>query len=264
MDYVLGLSTLRMYAERKSWYAEFLIYESRLLENLYNEDLYGSSEQSRVDRAKIVDQLNRLAYRQCGVYFNDLCKRTQNRHPPTASLPHANAAETMYRDHEVGAVQTSAIQRNIQQRQRFQVFIAYSHEDRMYLEELHSHLAYHVGMGEIDFWDDTKVKPGAKWREEMDSALLNAKIAVLLVSADFLASDFIITQVLAPLLTAAKQGEVEILSVILRACAFPETALAQFRAVNDPLAPLGEMSKGKRAALWTKVVKLIRENLQQP
>lgn len=261
MDYVLGLSILRKCAEAQDWYAEFLVYEHRLQENLYNEKLYGSSEQSRVDRAKIIDQLNRLAYRQCGTNFNDLC-RGQNYQPPSVSMPHATTAgiDATHMDHGDKTIQAPAAQGNSLQSQRSRVFISYSPEDRNYLEEFHSHLAYHARTGEIDFWDDTKIKPGADWREEISLAFQSANVAVLLVSADFLASDFIATQVLPPLLTAAKKGEIKVFSVILRACAFTETELAQFYAVNDPLTPLGEMSKGKRAALWTKVVDLVRNS----
>ncbi len=263
MDYISGLSILKTYAEHKSWYSEFLVFESRLQENIHSENLYGSSEQSRVDRAKIIDQLNRLAYKQCGISFNDLCKRAQNHHPPVVSLPHTNAEE---RDitpmkHEGGAVQTPAVQENSPQPRRFRAFIGYSPEDSSYLEELHSHLAYHVRTGEINFWDETKIRPGTNRREEIASALRSARVAVLLVSADFLASDSIATQVLPPLLTGAKQGEIKILSVILRMCAFPETELAQFNAVNNLLTPLSEMSKGRRAVFWTKVVELMRNTL---
>lgn len=143
---------------------------------------------------------------------------------------------------------------------KVRVFIGYSYEDKGYLEELHSHLAYHVRTGEIDFWDDTKIEPGEDWREEVSRALQTAEAAILLVSADFLASDFLATQIVSPLLAAAKRGQIKIFSVILRACAFMETELARFYAVNDPRTPLSEMSKGKREVLWTNVANLVRSS----
>jgi nucleoside phosphorylase len=145
---------------------------------------------------------------------------------------------------------------------RTSAFISYSHKDKRYLDELNVHLAYYVRMGTVDVWDDTKIPPGAKWREEIEKAIQFAKVAVLLVSAEFLASDFIATNELPPLLTAAEQEGATILSVILRPCAFKDTKLARFQAVNIPSNPLSSMDRGKREQVWSRVVELIKDSLK--
>ena len=43
----------------------------------------------------------------------------------------------------------------------------------------------------LELWSDEKIQPGSEWREEIRDAIKKARVAVLLVSADFLASDFI-------------------------------------------------------------------------
>ena len=73
MDYENGLSILKSHAEGKDWFSTFLVFESRLRENLSREKLYGSTEQIRADRAQIVEQLNQLAWEQLNESFNDLC-----------------------------------------------------------------------------------------------------------------------------------------------------------------------------------------------
>lgn len=71
--------------------------------------------------------------------------------------------------------------------ERPRVFVSYSHNDREWLERLRVHLK--PLRGQIDLWDDTRIKPGAVWYEEIKRGLEGARAALLLVSADFLASD---------------------------------------------------------------------------
>lgn len=147
---------------------------------------------------------------------------------------------------------------------RTRVFICYSHRDAKYLERLQVHLHYYDKIGVIDFWDDTKLLPGAKWREEINKALSHAKIAILLVSADFLASRFIAENELPPLLTAAEEEGTIILPVILSSCAFEDTALSEFQAVNDPLRPIIKMNKNDREKTWAEVARTVKHKLNLP
>ena len=71
------------------------------------------------------------------------------------------------------------------------IFVSYSHADRDWLERLQTHLAPHVRGEKLDLWDDTKIAPGADWAAEIDQAISKARVADLLVSPDFLASQFI-------------------------------------------------------------------------
>ena len=142
---------------------------------------------------------------------------------------------------------------------RTQVFISYSHKDVRYLKQLQTHLAYYERVGLIEVWDDTKLLPGAMWHDEIKNALRRTKVAILLVSAAFLASKFIAENELPPLLTAAQSEGAVILSVILSACAFEETPLAQFQAVISPSKPLLSMSKSDKEKTWHLVAKTVKE-----
>ncbi|HYR10634.1 MAG TPA: toll/interleukin-1 receptor domain-containing protein, partial [Longimicrobium sp.] len=124
---------------------------------------------------------------------------------------------------------------------RIRVFISYSHADAEWLERLQKHLKPLQREG-IEVWDDTRLKAGEQWREEIREALAKTKVAVLLISADFLASDFIVTNELPPLLKAAEEDGATILPVIISPCRFTrEASLSRFQAVNDPAKPLLRM-----------------------
>jgi hypothetical protein len=73
MNHERGLNVLKQYAEGTDWYEDFDLYEAQLRENLKDERRYGPSEQSRRDRARIIDHLNALTREHLDISFNDLC-----------------------------------------------------------------------------------------------------------------------------------------------------------------------------------------------
>src|SRR5437868_326776 len=94
------------------------------------------------------------------------------------------------------------------------VVVSYSRSDKRWLEQLKIHLKPLVREG-LDLWDDTRIQPGQPWREEIEQALSSARIGILLVSAHFLASDFVVKDELPRLLAAAETGGTVILCLII-------------------------------------------------
>ncbi len=142
---------------------------------------------------------------------------------------------------------------------RTRIFISYSHRDREYLEELRAHLAYYEQQGSIDFWDDARIRPGLLWYNDIKKDIASARIAILLISPDYLASDFIAKNELPPLLIDAKDDGLVILSVILSPSAYDLTPLSRFPSINSFSGPLISMSKSRRKAIWEEAVVRVRD-----
>src|SRR4029453_10313927 len=93
------------------------------------------------------------------------------------------------------------------------------------------------------------IKPTDVWRAEIQHGLDRACIAILLVSANFFASDFIDAVELPALLQAAQEGGVKILPVIIGPSRFERTALYQFQEANDPRRPLNSLPSHEADAI---------------
>ena len=143
---------------------------------------------------------------------------------------------------------------------RDQVFISYSHEDTKWREDLEKHLKPYLRAGSISSWSDKQISPGSQWFTEIKSTLAQTKVAVLLVTPDFLASDFIHEHELGPLLKEAEGGGITILWVPIYPSAYKQTALEKYQAVLDPNKPLGSLpSKAKRDQAWVKICEEIEK-----
>jgi hypothetical protein len=148
---------------------------------------------------------------------------------------------------------------------RTKVFISYSHADKEWLERLKRHLKPLVRDGHLDCWDDTHIQPGDDWQQEIRTALDTAQVAVLLISADFFASNFIDETELPPLLAAAEAKGVRILPVILSASRFArDPDLARFQAVNPPDQPLNEMPRAEQEKVLDRLAQTIESTLINP
>jgi internalin A len=142
---------------------------------------------------------------------------------------------------------------------RDQVFISYSHRDKRLMEELLTHLKPLLRSGSVKAWSDKQITAGSKWYDEIRGALNETSVAVLLVSPDFLASDFIHEHELGPILKEAKDGGVKVLWVPIHASAYEETPLKDYQAVSPPDQPLGALGKADRNAAWVRVCKEIKK-----
>jgi internalin A len=148
---------------------------------------------------------------------------------------------------------------------RNKVFISYSHKDKRWLKKVQTHLKVLENEGiSVNLWDDTQIKSGMKWRDEIEKALSAAKVAIMLVSTDFLASDFISKNELPPLLKAAEDDGATILPLILKVCRYTSHKnLSEFQSVNDPKKPLSKLSANNQDEILVELADRIEELMKQ-
>jgi len=100
------------------------------------------------------------------------------------------------------------------------VFISYAHEDEQEKDALFAHLGSLQREGWIKTWSDDQISAGADWNESTHQAISQAKVAILLITANFLNSEFLIENEVPALLSRQEAGELVVFPVIVRACAW--------------------------------------------
>ena len=145
--------------------------------------------------------------------------------------------------------------------ERDQLFISYSHVDRGWVERLQTMIRPLVRSEALRLWDDSQIPAGAKWKVEIEKALASAKVALLLVSDDFLASEFVTNQELPPLLRAAEEEGLCILWVCLGPCFYEATPIHEYQAVLPPGEPLEALSPVQQKAALKIIAGAIRDAL---
>ena len=97
-----------------------------------------------------------------------------------------------------------------------EVFYSYAHEDEGLVKELRKHLSILKRQGVIREWYDREITAGTDWKGQLDQHLNSSGVILLLVSADFLASDYCYDVEMTRALERHDQGEARVIPVLLR------------------------------------------------
>jgi len=136
---------------------------------------------------------------------------------------------------------------------RRNVFISYAREDKHWRDAFEGMLAPACERGIIGVWTDADIEAGEDWSKNIDSALQNARIGLLLVTDNFLKSEFITKVEMAAFLAEAARGDVSIRWVPISASLYVYSDLAGIQAAWDPERPLASLEESEQKVAIQKI-----------
>ncbi|MEM9008257.1 MAG: SUMF1/EgtB/PvdO family nonheme iron enzyme, partial [Cyanobacteria bacterium P01_F01_bin.86] len=142
-----------------------------------------------------------------------------------------------------------------------EVFISYSHKDEALRQELDSHLKILERTGHITAWHDRKIEPGAEWDREISTYLERADLILLLVSANFLASDFCWNIEIDRAIKRHEAGEAIVVPIILRPVDWKEAPFSKLQAMPKNAKPVVTWAPQDQA--FADIAKGLRQLAQQ-
>ncbi len=111
------------------------------------------------------------------------------------------------------------------------VFISYTHVDEIFKDKLEKHLSIMKRNNIIHTWSDRKIIAGEEWDKRIKSELESSQIILLLVSVDFLASDYCYDIEIKRAVERHEKGEAVVIPVILRKCDWQNTSFSKLQAL---------------------------------
>ena len=122
------------------------------------------------------------------------------------------------------------------------IFYCYAHEDKALRDQLERHLFTLKRSGQISDWYDREIPPGTEWEPEIDSHLDTADIVLLLISSDFMSSDYCYGKEMQRALERYREGKCRVIPIILRPVLLRGTFISELQQLP---------SEGKAVTIWS-------------
>ena len=140
------------------------------------------------------------------------------------------------------------------------VFISYAHKDRSYREQLETHLKILERTSVIEPWHDGEIAAGSLWRNEVEENLLNSQVILLLVSPDFITSDFCYETETNAALELRRLGRAVVIPILLRPCVWHGASFSSLQVVPADNSPIA-LAKNQDAA-FVEIVNEIKRAVE--
>lgn len=140
------------------------------------------------------------------------------------------------------------------------VFYSYAHKDEQLLNEMKSHLVILQREGLITQWYDRQIIPGTKWEQVIDDHIHTAHIILLLISPDFIASDYCYGVEMVQAMQRHRAGDARVIPIILRPVDWTGAPFAELQALPTNARPVTTWSNRDEA--FVDIVKGMRKVIE--
>src|SRR5215218_4465641 len=141
------------------------------------------------------------------------------------------------------------------------VFCSYAHEDEEHLNDLREWLRGLERQGLIKWWHDRQIVAGWEWEETIDKNLRTAEIILLLVTPDFMASDYVYEKEIARAIERHERGEARVIPIIVRPSDWKWTPFGRLQALPKDAKPITTWPNQDEA--WLDVAEGLRRALKE-
>ncbi len=145
------------------------------------------------------------------------------------------------------------------------IFFAYSREDGLLRNRLEKHLTGLKRQNYIHTWYDGEIQAGKEWENEIDFALAKADIILLLISADFIASDYCYEVEMRKAILRHERGDAVVIPVILHPCDWTDAPFSKIQCLPQNGKPVTDLFWNNQEIALSEVaksIKLIVESLR--
>lgn len=142
------------------------------------------------------------------------------------------------------------------------LFVSYSHKDQEQLDELVKYLRPLVDVGKVEPWTDRLIEIGTLWDAAIRQSLLSADIILLLVSSDFLNSEYISSNELVATKQRHEDKTAVVIPVLLSYCGYTNYWFSEIQGLPEGMVPLSDAeAKGKneKSKAYTNVASKIQD-----
>ena len=144
---------------------------------------------------------------------------------------------------------------------RIEIFYSYSHRDTKLRDELEKHLSILKRQGHIEAWHDRQISAGREWAGDIDKKLNSADLILLLISADFLASDYCYDIEMKRAMERYENGEALVIPIILRPVDWRGGVFGKLQALPTDAKPVTDWRNRDRA--FENIARGIRNQVER-